>query len=76
VRQKARRDDFYPSGCNPVVSGEDLHCIALCCPSLQSLHVNVSLKARLFLGGEKMLHADTFATHQWHCLPGWNWLKP
>jgi hypothetical protein len=26
--------------------------------------------------GEKMLHVDTFATHQWHCLPGWNWLKP
>jgi hypothetical protein len=20
--------------------------------------------------GEKMLHVDTFATHQWHCLPG------
>jgi hypothetical protein len=29
-----------------------------------------------FFGGEKMLHVDTFATHQWHCLPGWNWLKP
>jgi hypothetical protein len=26
--------------------------------------------------GEKMLHVDTLATHQWHCLPGWNWLKP
>ena len=21
-----------------------------------------------FFGGEKMLHVDTFATHQWHCL--------
>jgi hypothetical protein len=26
--------------------------------------------------GEKMLHVDTFATHQWHCLPGWNWKEP
>jgi hypothetical protein len=46
VRQKARHDDFYPSGCSGVVSGEDLQCIALCCPRLHSLHVNVSLKAR------------------------------
>jgi hypothetical protein len=28
-----------------------------------------------FWGGE-MLHVDTFATHQWHCLPGWHRLKP
>jgi hypothetical protein len=28
-----------------------------------------------FFGGE-MLHADTFATHQWHCLPGLHRLKP
>jgi hypothetical protein len=30
---------------------------------------------KLFWGGE-MLHADTFATHQWHCLPGLHRLKP
>mgnify|MGYP001807428146 CR=1 FL=1 len=24
----------------------------------------------------KMLHVDTFTTHQWHCLPGLYWLKP
>jgi hypothetical protein len=28
-----------------------------------------------YFGGEKMLHVDTFATHQWHCLPGSYWLK-
>jgi hypothetical protein len=26
--------------------------------------------------GGGMLHADTFATHQWHCLPGLYRLKP
>jgi hypothetical protein len=26
--------------------------------------------------GEKLLHVDTFATHQWHCLPGLYRLKP
>jgi hypothetical protein len=26
--------------------------------------------------GEKMLHVDTFATHQWPCLPGLYRLKP
>jgi hypothetical protein len=28
------------------------------------------------LCGGEMLHVDTFATHQWHCLPGWHRLKP
>jgi prophage DNA circulation protein len=27
------------------------------------------LQQQVALLGEKMLHVDTFATHQWHCLP-------
>jgi hypothetical protein len=39
-------------------------------------HRNKKMHATYLFLGEKMLHVDTFATHQWHCLPGSYWLKP
>jgi hypothetical protein len=46
------------------------------CPAQYTRHGRCSAThLQLFWGGE-MLHVDTFATHQWHCLPGLHRLKP
>jgi hypothetical protein len=78
--QAAKTDRLTIGGTHGCKGG--LCALPLCCSSSISscrrrtplaLHVSACLG---YGGGEKMLHVDTFATHQWHCLLGWYWLKP
>jgi hypothetical protein len=39
-------------------------------------HMCPHIRTLIWGEGEEMLHVDTFATHQWHCLPGVYWRKP
>jgi hypothetical protein len=67
-----------PNVCNCCLryAGLPKSVVTVCCSgdhwiAEHTWHVTVCAKWR-----EKMLHEDTFATQQWHCLLGWYWLKP